>query len=405
MQWDVSNWDEATWSGVEPTFEALDGATVTSFSTRRGRPAAYSRFPAGTAEVTLAWPNAAGGDWSFRPTSPIAVDQEMRLTARVDDGPAIPLFRGSVRQVRDTFVLDGPFVVSVRLVDRKANLAKVDLPETALVGLGDTTSERLSRIDELAGVAAFYERFEAGGIEHQSSNFARNLLDEAELTVESEGGEFYVDREGFLAYVRREYWAVDEARVPALPRSWEPQIEWSNDPTRPLLVAPSADLVTEQLLDDVVNQVSFARAGGSAITVDDPDSVLRYGLATHQRFDLNARFDADVAALGELWLDQLRDRTHRLGPVAATVNPYASAAAIERLIDVEVLDRHDVLWNDGTGSTYGAGFHVQGIRHDARADGTWSIGVDLWQYVGAPGPSTVARWSDGATWSGGFTWG
>lgn len=398
-EWDVTDWDEGTWSGIEPTFEALSGAEVVAFSTSRGRPAAYARFPTGTAAVELAWPTPAGGQWSFKPTAPIAIGQEIRLSARVDDGPRIPIFRGSVRSVRDTFELDGPFRVSVRLIERKADLARVNLPEGALVGLGDTTSERLSRINELAGIASFYERFEAGGIEHQSSNFARNLLDEAELTVESEGGEFYVDREGFLAYVRRGYWLVDELRDPPLPRSWEAQAEWSNVVDRPLLVAPSSDVVTEQLLDDVVNQASFARAGGAAITASDADSILRFGLATHQRFDLNARFDADVTALGELWVEQLKEQTERLGALSATLNPNAPAAELERYLDVELLDRHDVIWDDETGDVFAGGYHVQSVSHQAPAEGTWSIGVTLWRYVGAPGPIIgsawgTARWGD-----------
>lgn len=388
--WDESNWDELTWSGVEPVFVALEGATIEKLTTTRGREAGLKRHAAGTAELILAWASPTG-NWSFRPSSPIGLGQEIRVTAQVDHGPLIPIYRGAVRSVADDWKPNGPFRIRVRLVDRLAELGAVDLPEGAAAGLGDMTGERLDRIADLAEINAYYRRFDAGQVEHQSSNFARNLLDEAMVSVESEIGDLFADREGFLRF-REQFWYNVEARATAA------QQTWTNVPATPASVSPT-DFDTESSLDDVVNRVSMARAGGTAITVSDAGSIASYGLRTYQRFDLTCRFDADVLAAADNRLLQLAQRTRKLTPLNSELNPRASAADITRLIDVEIGDYHRVLWNDGEPEPFDRAFHVQGVSHAIDAS-SWRVQCRLWAYADyAP----TGNWGE-ATW-GDVTWG
>lgn len=388
FQWDVSKWDSgAKWSGLEPTFIALEAAEVESVQVRRGRRNGVDRYATGTGTLTLVW-TAPEGHWIFRPESPVRLGQELRLRARVDGSELIPLYRGAVRTVSDDWDPDGAYRVTVHLSDRKADLAAVDLPERPVEGLGDTTDERLLRILGLAGINDYYTRFSVGLAEHQSSNFARNLLDEAEVAVEGEGGAFYVDRDGFYVFLERGW-------LETSPRAGEVQLTWTNVTGDEEAASPTG-FSTGQSLEDLVNQVSMARAGGSAYTAGpDSDSAITYGLRTYQRFDLTLRYDADVELVADERLVQLKDRTQRIDKLETELNPRATTEALRRLMDVELGDLEEVLWDDGSGSLFDEAYHVQGIEHRVTME-RWSVGVDLWHYVGTEF-ETAARWGS-AKW-------
>jgi hypothetical protein len=387
-EWDTSLWDGGdSWSGVEPVWVALDGWTVRGITTRRGRDKANRRHPSGTATVDLVYRTPEGA-WSFRPTSPVALGQEIRVRVRVlslADGSTVttlPIYRGAVRRIVDYWTPAAPdrpglFRLVAQLSDRLSDLAAVDLPESALTGLGDTTDERLVRILDLALIDTYYLRGPAGAalpagvVEHASSNFARNLLDEAQVSVESETGELYVDREGFLVFRER-------LGTGAYAREDTAQLTWANDDT-PDTLAPST-FGTSQDLDDVVNQISMARTGGTAYTVTDTDSGIAYGLRTHQRFDLTCRYDADVEYAADYWLAELAARTQRIDQVEGTALGVMPDDRLVELLDVEIGDRQAIRWTD-YGATLEGEAHVQGVAHRISADNgamTWIVAVNLW---------------------------
>lgn len=406
--WDVSEWDDpaSTWSGIEPTFVELDGCELEALSTSRGRKDGKSRNTTGTAEATLVWP-APNGRWSFRPTSPVDLGQELRIRASVGEGgEQIAIYRGTVRKIIDEWSPTGRFRVKAQCVDRMADLASVDLPERSPIGTGDTTEARLERIVALAEIPALFADLgssaeTSGGATHQSSTFARNLLDEAMSTVESDAGtDFLVDREGIITMRRPRWWEPPAVGSPH-PRRNARRATWSNaDPTVAFTFCPTG-FGTGQDLDDINNRVSMARSGGTAITEEVEDSILRYGLRTHQRFDLTCQTDAHVTTAVELRLEQLAERTNRVDDVATELDPSWSDAEIERWLDAELGDQHAIAWDDGGGMMAGT-FHVQGIRH--RITGTrWEQILSLWAYAGLGlEPVEESLWDTGewgaATW-------
>lgn len=393
FQWDVSSWDSgAGWSGLEPTFVALEPSEVAGVTIQRGRRSGVERYRTGTAQVQLVW-RSPEDHWILRPSPPVQLGQELRLLARVDGSSSlVPLYRGGIRDISDDWSPDGPYRVTVQLSDRKADLAAVDLPERPVEGLGDATDERLSRILGLASISDFYTSFEPGLATHQSSNFARNLLDEAEVTVEGEGGSFYVDRAGLFVFLARGW-------VFAAPRSTEVQLLWSNVLGDPDAVAPLG-FSTGQSLGDLVNQVSMAKAGGVAYTAGpDTDSVLTFGLRTYQRFDLTLQDQADVELAADARLAELHNRTRKLEQLSAEVDPRQSASWIRALLDQELGDMQQLIWDDGSGTPMAEAYHVQGLTHRVTQD-RWTVSTALWHYAGTTVAST---WGSGlwgsATWS------
>jgi hypothetical protein len=404
MVWDSSDWDDATWSGLEPTWAELIGWTIEGVATRRGRTSGASSHPAGTAEIRLVWQNPNAG-WSFRPGAPFQIGQELRVLVRgraLADGTPItdvlPLYRGTIRELRDGWQPEKSghmlFRLTARLVDRFADLGSVDLPEQALAaGLNDTTDERIARILDLAEIDTYYLRANACVVHHQSSTFARNLLDEAQVTIKGEPGDFYVDREGFF-YVR------ERLGTGAHEREDEDQISWTNDPDT-AGIGP-LNFGTGQALDELVNQVSMARVGGTAYTTRDTDSRVRYGLRTYQFFDLTCRYDADVEYAADYRLEQLHRRTQRVDEITAPIHELMPDDDLAALLDVEIGDRHAMTWNDGGEDLMTGTFHVQGVAHTITGS-TWVVGVDLWSQAGEGLRPPAARWSSGL-WSVG-AWG
>lgn len=387
FQWDLSHWDAgAGWSGLEPTFIPLNPSEVAGVTISRGRRSGSERVRTGTATLDLVW-RTPTGHWILKPSPAVALGQEMRIVASVDGGAPQTLYRGSVRAAKDSWDPDGPYRVQINLVDRFADLAAVDLPEGPLVGLGDLTNERLARILALANISAFYERFEVGVVQHGSSNFARNLLDEAQVTVEGESGLFYVDRAGFYVFRGRD-WMHDD------PRASTPQVVWSNVLGDVTTVSPT-NFGGGQSLDALTNQVSMARAGGTAYTTSDPDSILSFGLRTYQRFDLTCRFDTDVTEAADRLLEDLSHRTNILDALEAELDPNGSAASLAKLLGMEIGDAQEVIWDDGGGDLWATWLHLQGIRHRISPN-SWRVGVDLWHYADT-GPEGASLWGT-AVW-------
>lgn len=408
MVWDVSQWDEATWSGLEPEWSALGDCVVEQFAIVRGRSGGFGRHSVGTCELSVVWP-APEGRWSFRPTAPVSLGQELRLRLLVpgaSDEP-IPLYRGMIRSLTDEWTRDGPFRIRARMVDRFNELGAVDLPEaSSAVGLGDLTHERILRILALAEIPEARAVMgtnadDSGTVQHQSSTFARNLLEEAWTTVEGEAGsDLVVGRDGLFGFRRARYWMAPEAGTPN-PRWNESLLTWTNDPSgAPLEFCPvtPGGFATGRNLDDVVNRVSYARAGGTAQTAEDSDSIIRYGLRTYQRMDLTNRYDTDVLANAELRVAELAERSDVVEALRAEFDPSFAPAEALAFLDVDLGDQHAVRWDDGAGAMAGT-FHVQGIRHRVTRD-HWTVELNLWAYAGnglEPVEDEIGRW-DSARW-------
>jgi hypothetical protein len=316
----------------------------------------------------------------------------MRISARPRDLDGTSrgvrrIYRGAVREIRDGWVADDrgqqEFRVTVRLVDRFADMAAVDLPEQPLEGLGDTTDERVARLMDRAEIDPYYGLLASCEVEHQSTNLARNLLDEAQVAAESEVGALYVDREGFIV-LRPAHGTAPTSRETDVQMAWANAAAVGGYPT-----VPPLNFGSGQDLDDVVNQVSMSRAGGTAYTTSDAESILAFGLRTYQRFDLTCRYDTDVQFAADWRLDQLRRRTQRVDSLRGTVLPLMDNDALAALLDVELGDKHYVSWDDGEREVTGT-MHVQGVTHRVTGD-AWEVKVDLWAYAGE-GLVALALW-------------
>jgi hypothetical protein len=380
--WDTSDWaepstvDPATWSGLEPVWVPLDGCNVSELTTRRGRLFGTDRFSTGTATATLEW-ELEDGAWSFRASAPIKLGDELRFSASVDGGAPVPIWRGHIKTYKDVWTPGiHRLTARVAMVDRFADLAAVIAPALGSpVGAGETTGARLERILAAAELPAAYSSIATGEATVAATILERNLLDEANATAEAEPGQLYVDRSAVIVF-RDRNWRSELWRSSSTMLVWSSAGDVDTFPPHTCI----NDLSTELNTDLVANQVTRAKTGGTPYTVRDETAILLYGLRTNQRLDMVNDTQADVEFAADLYLAQRSQRVHQVGPLRAVVNPYSPGRVIQGLIDIELLDRHRLDWDDGSGQAlYTELVHVQSIAHTI-GPLTWTVECGVWAY-------------------------
>lgn len=291
--WDTGLWDSALWSGQEPLWLPVECVRIVSVGIRGGRDTPWDSFDAGTCGIVFAdednryaWsPDIDPPDTALRPGSPVRVQA-------LYQGVRYPLFRGYVEILSES--IDGESVIQVSLScqDAISQIARSDALEQSPVGAGDTTTQRVNRLLDVAQWPTDWRILDATTVTHQATTLAQPTWDEMLTVVWTEGGAVYGDRNGNIR-LRARTWYLDD------PKSTTVQKVVGNVSG----VCP-ASIEWARAADDVVNDVSLARVGGSAVTRQDLGSWSRYGRRSWHRFDLSADNDAAVAARADLLLEE-----------------------------------------------------------------------------------------------------
>lgn len=376
---------------------ALDG-NLQALNIKRGRAKGVERMTPGTSSISLVLADTAAWTAENAPGDPLWLGSLVRVRARVDGGTWRDLYIGTVRSIRDEWQLDGRLKITLAAVDHLGTLASVTPEPAASLGV-QAIVPRLQAINQMApgpvvtGLGPTSEDFGAtGGPTLQASDMTRNLLDEAMLAAESDNGELWGGR-GTSSVLRYRTWDA----LMASARSANDQLVWTNmswstsvwdTATWDSGVWGSAGVkvgtrtfATEMDTEELVNEVTLQRVGGTAVTRSADAGTTVYGRHTYQRTDLIAGDDAAIHQRAAWLLWQLSDRTARFDKLTTLLDPAASAALLDGLLDIELHDRHRIVW-DTIAGTYDLPVHVQGVEHSVSGD-TWTVGVSLWHYVGS----------------------
>lgn len=384
--WDVTDWDQVDrfWAGAEPQWLVLDDCELRFLDSVRGRAVGVGPIPAATASVELLFTESVAGvpvpgdRWSWR--SPISIGDELRVRAvDRDSGVTYPVFRGDIRSMADGWDPRDRFVLSLNLTGIKGRLGRVDLDAVdPPVGVGEGSGARIARIADLADVPPTRLDLDVGVTTVQGTTLARNMAGEADVTVASEGGDLFGAADGRLTF-RDRYWLTADPRSVAVRMVWA-NVDVLPDPGVP--VACPVTIGTRLALDYLENLVSLARAGGTAQVVEDTASRSRYGLQTYRRHDLINEDDADVLILAA-W--RLANNSHRLEIIdSIEINPLGDPDGwVAGVLDVEVGDRHRLVWDDGDSLT-DVELHVQGVGHRVTPT-AWSTSLRVWERRDPPG--------------------
>jgi len=307
--------------------------------------------------------------------------------ALILDEPFVPivfkwLFGGRVDSKTET-TLRGDDTATVRCVDRFADYAAIDFDASAPQGAGEDTRARMDRILTNAGSPPLQPATEIGTPQYtmQSTTLAKQMLSEMYLTMESEGGDMWMNQSNVLQVGYRD-WLTVGGRQTVVTATFGGMVGLGVTSGK-----PSQDL---QL---VVNVAVVANAGGTEQTSSDSESVARYGRRTFRRNDLLGDQDTQSQFLANRTVTQLADSRPRIRNVDIQVSAdalgFAGALLTGDLVQVTV----DSIF--GHSETFQA--HVIGFTHSV-FENQWNISLtldDAFVNVGEGGGFDNTAFSDG----------
>jgi hypothetical protein len=355
---------------------------VVSTRTRYGRARYTERYDVATAAIVV---RNEDGDYAYANPHPFNLrpGRVIRVTA-VYQGANYPLFWGLIDSIVEGYQIDGHVTNVINCVDPTSLLSMSQIPVTA----SGANIYSGTRITELLNLAHYpWTAIQAGQwLTNPVRSTGRTLREEAGVTADSEGGQFYASRTGYLTYEDRATKTYPDeankvtAQIVSGPYT-KPLPIPDNVPT--LATAPIIEprqLTTDWSASKIVNRLTLAVVGGTAKQCDDISSQSDYGIRTYQRTDLecleNSNGTDTLAALANDLMNGRSDAVLRVDSVTfipmaspeGASNQYPWRWALSAFLNWLVR-----VWyvNDRTGWGYVAVTRIQSVEH--------AIGLSNWE--------------------------
>lgn len=255
-------------------------AYVREVETRRGRQRLAEAYQRGTCAVVL--DNADGRFSPHNTSGPYYgnLRPECLLRVRVTyPGTTYSVFHGYVDSLLPRFGHPDGGECVVKATDAFKVLARFDpLAESAATGAGETVAARLDRILDNMNWPGGDRDLDTGESTLQATTLAQNALTEAQLSVDSEGGELFVSADGKVTFRDRHARYEDTT-------SNTVQATFTDANTAGVLHYESLD-IPEYDADLVKNEVGIAATGGEQQTAQDLTSQAKYWVRPWARSDL-----------------------------------------------------------------------------------------------------------------------
>ena len=266
LEFDRGRFDFGTFAASTPYTDL--SSIVRSVEIDRGRQHLLDHYDSGTATVTFddstgsLDPNNALG--AYYPNVRVGARLRIRYT---DGSTTYDRFHGFVQSYRVSYGHPKGVQVVVTAKDLLSVLARfTPAAPSAPQGEGETVALRLDRLCDLAQISESDRDFDAGESTMQATTLSQNLLTEAQLTVDSEGGELYVAVNGKLTF-RDRHTRYEDTTSQVVQATFGDAAGEINYESLTL-----ADLDATK----VRNVVTVGAAGGDEVTVVDEVSQSRY---------------------------------------------------------------------------------------------------------------------------------
>jgi hypothetical protein len=366
--WDSSLWNTGTW-GPDTIWTDIS-PYVRSINTQRRFARDLQQWETGSARVELknsdgrfsptnmSSPYITAGVSGVRPWRPIRIKVQ-----------GVPIWTGYVLSWDESYSrAHATATVVADCRDEFASLARFDGFETTEQGAGETTGRRIHRVLDSASHTGD-RAVDVGYSTCQATNLSQNALGELKLVADSEGGAVWVEADGAVWFASR-YALIDNTRSRVIQATFG---DGTNDAELPCMT-----IETSNAGEELVNIVSFARAGGTAHIVGDATSRALYGDAPHQRHDLVLEADGDVEGVAQLYVATHKDAEYRIEKI--TFSPRRrdyQAILLYRAILQRVRDLIRVNVRPAGGHTITRDCFISGISHTITPQGEWVVTWDL----------------------------
>jgi len=325
-------------------------ADVRDIVVRRGRSRELEAFQPGSCSITLrnearaydplnlAGPHVSGGATQVKPGRRIRIIATHPVTL-----VEYPMFYGTIREWGIDYQ-DTIGSVSVQATDLMGDLANTQVAVTLPAG---TPGAAFDALMAAAGIARY--RALEGASALQSTAFEGDALTAAQLIADSEQGAVYVDASGVLRLDGRHTILVEE-------RSRDSQATFGTGDLD--ITAPVLDYAS----DNIRNDVSFTRAGGTAQVATDAASQHAYGKRSYAKTGLATALDAEVESLARHVRNSFAEPVVRVRGL--TLASHVNAARLTQALGRELRDRVTVRIAPALGGTViQQQVFVSGIQH------------------------------------------
>lgn len=293
--------------GADTSWTQIPSDSIKSWSVRLGAgqgDAATLRYDPSTATVEFNDPyrhfdpENLAGPYASAGRSQVEEMRRVKIVA-VWAGITYPLFYGFTDDFQPNY--NGNFWTTTVMTATDASkvMAATNRDAVALVGAGELSGARITRVLDGISWPAGDRVVAAGNVTLQGTTLEGNVLGELQLVQDTEAGEFFFDQQGRAVFRDRDH-------ILTATRSKVSQVIFGDDPAGWEVSGeiPYSDVTPSAGGDNVINSITAQRVGGGEQFVENAVSVAQYLRKNHTRTDLLHTIDSDTLAWAQAILYQ-----------------------------------------------------------------------------------------------------
>tara|TARA_B100000575_G_C23141070_1_gene664033 strand:+ start:4159 stop:5424 length:1266 start_codon:yes stop_codon:yes gene_type:complete len=371
---------------------------VRSFAISRGRSDELSAFRAGLLSFSV-----SNQDNRFNPSntsSPffdsansrtkIQPLKQVRVKASYD-GTNYTIFRGFLDVIPVKFIAEGAdSIVQFTAIDafrlfqnqtfqsvgwRVGRTGFTELGQTTRLGYGDAqelSSLRVSRILNSIGFPSSLRSIDTGTKQVITQPLTTNVLSGLRECELAENGQFFIDKDGKATFRNRAYKFTNTKATTV-------QATFDNSGSN----LPYTDVQLGFDDNEVINNYSWTRSGGTTQFIADSDSIQRFTPINSAETTININ-DSDVASIIQQKLSETAIPIIRIDSL--TINPRQNTNIWEQALGRDIGDRIKVNITNTDSSTFTDELFIESITHNVNASS------QTWSWILTLSPASSASW-------------
>lgn len=370
---------------------------VRYFDISRGRSHELGDFRAGTLSFSV-----SNQDNRFNPSqtthfydstnnrTKITPLKQVKVSATYDSTTNV-IFRGFLDVVPVKFLAEGAdSIVTFTAIDafrlfqnqtfqsvgwRVGRTGFTELGQTTRLGYGDAeelSSVRVSRILNSIGFPSALRTIGTGTKNVQQQALTTNVLAGLKACETAENGQFFISADGKATFRNRAYKFTNALATTS-------QATFSNSGSD----LPYTDVQVSFDDNEVINNYSWTRSGGSTQFIADADSITRFTALNSSETTINTS-DGDVLSIIQQKLSETAIPIIRIDSLQ--INPRQNTSIWTQALGREIGDRITVNIVNTDGSTFSDELFIESIRHSVNASSqTWNWTLTL-------SPASTSSW-------------
>lgn len=385
-----------TWKDITCDVKGMD--------IRYGRERFTERFDVASLGLVL---DNTTGEYAYAEPHPFnfGPGRAVRVTATYK-GTTYPMAAGIIDACNDSQTHDGKAITTVHCVDPTTLLSLKPTPEMSYAPA--LSGQRIRYLVDYSGYPL--SNIANGVLQTKKiTGSNRNLREECGVTADSEGGNFFAERNGELRYLDRNYKSTSDnytkatATLLAKPSSGQPPPDaFPSVPNAPTICV--SQFITDWNMSRVVNDLWLANAGSPSRHYEDETSQRENGTKSYQRTDLLLVNSSDLDIRANDYMTGNTQPKMRLNSITYRPGLDGNSWAYTLAVSLLWLVR---FWYANARGKWGWEIitRVQSVEHRITAT-EWetTLALDEPVYYGDAPIVSGAYWDTGARWDTGWVW-